>query len=690
MATKKKNISFAEMIPKEAFKTKKTKKEMDLKEEVIRSFFGGKDIFSTFMRSKFSKTKGKKSVGEQDSPSTEDGESASISKDSLVFLKIIAQNSIALPGMARDINVLRQNVVKLVKLESKKSSSKFTSKSASTKADSFFKTEEKREAELEASRKKQQGMKATAVSLIGKDEKSKLAEQAEGSGSGILSTIWGMITSLGSAIVFGIMAAIGSAISFGSDIGKWFEENFKPMEWMESFWNSIKESWKKLTETDFIKETLIKGVGAFLGFITGGLFGEKELRESLGKLEAEIKPIITFMVELFAKVRNWLAENVGWDEFVIPLSKFSFTIPFASLTSWLPDGFKADDRKINFPDIRIPGFRPFKKEEAAGAGAEAGTGTGTGTETGAGGASGGGLDPTTAAAAMGGVDFGDGRDGTSRAAPSASTSSYDDDEAAARGGVEAPSTPTPTPTAVSATSAAAVSTTPTPAEKVLAPYLPQAQPFNQATTTVTETISGGGETRIEGMGQALADEMRGVPKAQRRQVTTTRISPQPRTTISTTTSALSPSQARATSAVDDDWKNASKLEDDEWKQGRKEEREGFKLRNQGGQYSEALTPEEKAARFKAQEEEMNKIDLEAPIKRPSEDTMKPITAGAGLGQLSSDVAEGQRMDSAPGTGNVVNESTVNNANGTMGKEDNKIADAYNSSFVDSYLNPQPA
>ncbi|MBM5783192.1 MAG: hypothetical protein FJ368_07235, partial [Pelagibacterales bacterium] len=99
MATKKKNISFAEMITKEAFKTKKTKKEMDLKEEVIRSFFGGKDIFSTFMRHKFSKTKGKKSVGERDSPSTESGESASISKDSLVFLKIIAQNSIALPGM---------------------------------------------------------------------------------------------------------------------------------------------------------------------------------------------------------------------------------------------------------------------------------------------------------------------------------------------------------------------------------------------------------------------------------------------------------------------------------------------------------------------------------------------------------------------------------------------------------------
>ena len=655
MATKKKNISFAEMIPKEAFKTKKTKKEMDLKEEVIRSFFGGKDIFSTFMRHKFSKTKGKKSVGEQDSPSTEDGESASISKDSLVFLKIIAQNSIALPGMARDINVLRQNVVKLVKLESKKSSSKSASKSASTKADSFFKTEEKREAELEASRKKQQGMKATAVSLIGKDEKSKLAEQAEGSGSGILSTIWGMITSLGSAIVFGIMAAIGSAISFGSDIGKWFEENFKPMEWMESFWNSIKESWKKLTETDFIKETLIKGVGAFLGFITGGLFGEKELRESLGKLEAEIKPIITFMVELFAKVRNWLAENVGWDEFVIPLSKFSFTIPFASLTSWLPKiGLSAiEDRKINFPDIRIPGFRPFKKEEAAGAGTEAGAGAGAGA----------GNIPVPSGEPI----PPEGAEGAPGAAPS-----------------------TPTPTAVSATSAAAVSTTPTSAEKVLAPYLPQAQPFGQTTTTVTETTSGGGETRMEGMGKALEDEMRGVPEAQRRQVTTTRTNPEPSTTTSTTTSAFSPSPARATSADDDDWKKASRLEDAEWKQGRKEEREGFKLRSQGGQYSEALTPEEKAARFKSQVAEMEKIDLEAPIKSPSEDTMKPIPAGAGLGQLSSNVAEGQRMDSAPGMGNVVNESTVNNASGTMGKEDNKIADAYNSSFVDSYLNPQPA
>ena len=312
-------------------KTKRTKEESTARNEVVGSFFGGKDIFSTFIRSKLSKTGDKKSVKEKSSSPTKEGESASISQDSLVFLKIIAQNSISLPGMARDVNVLRQNVVK---------------------------TEDQRESELEATRRKQEAK----VSLVEKGAKPKTAgKEKEAESGGMLSAIWSAVKKLGSLIFFGLMAAIGSAIVIGDDIVTFFKEKFKPMELIESFFNSIKEGWTKITETDIVKETLIKGIGGFLDFVTGGLFGEKELRTNLDKLSEELKPVITFFTEMFDKVANWMAENIGWDKFTIPLSKYSFTLPLSKYTSLLPESLQLKDQKVGLPDITVPGFRPFSQ-----------------------------------------------------------------------------------------------------------------------------------------------------------------------------------------------------------------------------------------------------------------------------------------------------------------------------------------
>ena len=93
------------------------------------------------------------------SPSKEGDDGDTISSDIIPFLNIIAKNSLALPGMARDMNVLRQNIVKLVKLKSAE---------AITKADKFFKTEDQREAELEEARKKETAPVATDKEEIGR------------------------------------------------------------------------------------------------------------------------------------------------------------------------------------------------------------------------------------------------------------------------------------------------------------------------------------------------------------------------------------------------------------------------------------------------------------------------------------------------------------------------------------------
>jgi|694.fasta_scaffold00325_76 hypothetical protein len=562
-------------------KTKKTKDESDLREKTIRSFFGGKDIFSTFVRSKVSK----KDSSTKSSKESQ-GESASINQDSLGFLKIIAQNSISLPGMARDVNVLRQNVVKLVKLKAKETS---------TKADKFFKTEEQREAELEATRKKQEA-KAVAVDKDGKP-KTAMKAAAGDEGGGILSAIWGAIKKLGTLIFFGLMAAIGSAITFGSDIATWFEKSFKPMEWVESFFNSIKEGWKKITETDIVKETLIKGVGSFLDFITGGLFGEKELRESLNKLSEELKPIITFFTEMFDRVVNWMSDNIGWDKFTIPLSKASFDI---KVPDWVP-GLGGKTQKIGLSDITIPGFRPFKKRARP--------------------------DATTPPSAPSSSP-------TPETPPAPVTSGLSNEQAQAARQSFAENDPRRNDRQEQVEPV----NTKTDAIKLLEKFGVKPDPksmsgFSDMKGNPIEEPNLRAELNARGVD---GDRIINLIKSSPTQESKDPIARQLGLNISGKEPESSPSAPSLPPAKD---------------------------------LSSGTQPSSSAG----------------PVSPSPEDGVPPRTSGSSLGQLSSDVAEGQRMDSGPDMGNIVNSSTVNNNKGTLAGGDSKIADAYNSSFIDSYF-----
>jgi len=96
-------------------------------------------LFSRKKKEKEKETSPTKEVTEQKP------EEPTIGSNILPFLDLIAKNSITLPGMARDVNVLRQNIAKLVKIKGE---------TAATKADKFFKTEDQRESELEAAKAK--------------------------------------------------------------------------------------------------------------------------------------------------------------------------------------------------------------------------------------------------------------------------------------------------------------------------------------------------------------------------------------------------------------------------------------------------------------------------------------------------------------------------------------------------------
>jgi flagellar rod assembly protein/muramidase FlgJ len=132
-------------------------------------------------------------------------------QDVITNTKISAKNSLMFPGMARDLNVMRQNMVKMVKLQGG---------TAATKADMFFKTAKEREAEYEVKFQKDGAVSPTPTGGKDKPEgKGGILGMLSGLipaiisgigtlGSKVLSSIGGAISGLGSLILQGITSAL--------------------------------------------------------------------------------------------------------------------------------------------------------------------------------------------------------------------------------------------------------------------------------------------------------------------------------------------------------------------------------------------------------------------------------------------------------------------------------------------------
>ena len=116
-----------------------------------------------------------------------------------IGIKIIAKNTMALPNMSRDMNVMRQNVQKLVKISGGK---------PSTKADAFFTKSSEREALYENQFLKEKG---------GSKENKKPDEQ-KSSGS-LFGGILGGIGSLFGGAISGIGSIFSGVASFFGSIG---------------------------------------------------------------------------------------------------------------------------------------------------------------------------------------------------------------------------------------------------------------------------------------------------------------------------------------------------------------------------------------------------------------------------------------------------------------------------------------
>ena len=284
-----------------------------------------------FLSSLFSRKKKETSPtkeGEEQKP-----EEPTIGSNILPFLDLIAKNSITLPGMARDVNVLRQNIAKLVKIKGE---------TAATKADKFFKSEDQRESELEGARAK---AKSTTVEAKGGKD---AAPKEEGGLGGLLSML-NPIKLIG-GLITGIVGGFASLFSGGSILAI-LSKIFVPAMLIGGLINGILDGIKVWKESGSIVDTLVAALGGFLKFITFGLFGEKELREGMDSALKMMMPLLLGVTELFDKVVTWIKNNVGFPGAVIPLSKANALIPEL-----------LQKKGIKLEDFKIPAYYPFKKD----------------------------------------------------------------------------------------------------------------------------------------------------------------------------------------------------------------------------------------------------------------------------------------------------------------------------------------
>jgi GH24 family phage-related lysozyme (muramidase) len=108
--------------------------------------------------------------------------------------KMMAKNSLVMPMMARDMNLIRQNVQKITKIQGA---------SAATKSDMFFKRSSEREKEYEEKKEKELAYGVGKKLPFAKDSKEK--------GSGILGLLGGAFGGIGSALG-GIAGAAGGVL----------------------------------------------------------------------------------------------------------------------------------------------------------------------------------------------------------------------------------------------------------------------------------------------------------------------------------------------------------------------------------------------------------------------------------------------------------------------------------------------
>jgi hypothetical protein len=279
----------------------------NIKRRLLEKTFGGPGFVSSFVRGKLRKKYESKDAKTKSSLSKTNKTDAlkpeQIRGSSDEYIKIIAKESMAIPTMARDVNVMRQNLQKLVKIwggkaatkqekEKEKSPQKVESGQDDRKEDiSWLEEQDRREAEIEASRNKDDEQGATqVVEKEGESGKSLLDKIVAFFSTGFLGAVRSLFNK---KMILGILKKAGPIALIVTAIFAAFK------------------GWKKVFETGSFKEGLITGIGTFLDTVTFGIFGEDTVRKVFDSISNFFDPVTETITNIFTGIKDFFVKLFG-------------------------------------------------------------------------------------------------------------------------------------------------------------------------------------------------------------------------------------------------------------------------------------------------------------------------------------------------------------------------------------------
>ena len=255
------------------------KGQFDIKKQMAKKTFGGDDFLSSVLREKLGIEKEKKTK----SPSKEGSEGLGAEASSV--LTIIAKNTIVLPGMAKDVKNLSQNIQKLVKLKG--------GKSTSSASDFFRKQKDKTAGKLKPGKSK------SPTASVGK----KVASAAP---SGIMDILGNIAGFIGGALIEVVKSLFNPMM-----IIRLLSKLALPLLIVGTLVSGIMAGWKKYQETGSFTDSIVSYFGGMLEFLTLGLFGEDQLKGVLDSLGEIFKPVTDSVSKIFDSVKGFFKNIFG-------------------------------------------------------------------------------------------------------------------------------------------------------------------------------------------------------------------------------------------------------------------------------------------------------------------------------------------------------------------------------------------
>ena len=200
--------------------------------------------------------------------------------ESLTYLNIIAKSFLSIEGMARDTNVARQNIVKLVKLKGG---------TPELGADEDFLKSSKAESDL-AEQKQKYGKKP-----------SPMAPTQKPGGLGIVDTIKKFIQ----VVIFAKLKSMFNPRAILSLLGKLA----LPLLIVTTLWEGFSSAFDAWKETGDIWEAFKAGIGGIVDFLTFGIFDKQMVDELMDKVADFLKPVTTAVGEFFTKFSDFFTQK---------------------------------------------------------------------------------------------------------------------------------------------------------------------------------------------------------------------------------------------------------------------------------------------------------------------------------------------------------------------------------------------